>query len=223
MEFKSGLDFEDFVFGRHSDGERMRIKFFGWRPVFDRDAWSLIRNNPEIKHPNTLVGEDFFRRLDLKLRRRAIDTSGLVVLPTIGSMLDLRHYADCLIHLPAVSEFPITIDLFLIENNISRMLRGKWSEGLENYSFFDFQSDLFRWKTGRAKWLKDLQTARSEGYDLAEPDDFRFYVECCRPENHFIWTPQDVLRHGRKFFSTIFADYLANKIPCPKTALLSHK
>src|SRR3989344_2518472 len=144
MNFKSGLDFEDFVFGRHSDGEEMKLRFSGQQPDFDRDVMSLLRNNQGVRYPDTYVGEDFFCRLDWQLRFRGINTEGVTFLPTIGSMVDLRHYADGLIYLPAVPEFPITIDLFLIDSEKICQLREKWFEEFSGtyYTFFNFQSDL---------------------------------------------------------------------------------
>lgn len=215
MKFESGRDFEDFVFGRHSDGEEMKTRFFGQQPNFDRDVKYLIKNNPGVKHPDTYVGEDFFRRFDWRLRRKGINTEGLMFLPTIGSMVDLRHYADGLVFLPAVPEFPITIDLFLVDDEVVNRLRREWFEAFRGtyYSFLDFQSDLFRWKTGRAKWVGDVEKAHSVGFELDEPADFRGYTDARRPENHFIWTPQEVTRHGRKLFVQIFTEYLLARVP----------
>lgn len=224
MIFKSGLDFEDFVFGRHSDGKEMKSKFLDQRPDFDRDVKFLINSNPGVKHPNTYVGEDFFRRLDCRLRRRGVDTEGLSFLSTIGSMVDLKHYADGVVYLPAVPEFPITIDVYKIDEKDINQLREKWFESFpgQYYTFADFQSDLFRYKAGRAKWLNDVRKARSMGFELNEPADFREYTYVRRPENHFVWTPRDVTRHGRKLFVCVFADYLVSKISRPETDLLSH-
>lgn len=224
MKFKSGLDLEDAIFGRHSDGAEMARKFYGQRPNFDKDVRKLIRNG-QGRYPNTFVGRDLFWGLEEALTRKGINTNGLVFLTAIGSMVDLRHFADGIFFLPAIDQFPATIDAFNINNGQVDELKDKWVDLFAGqiYGFTELQNDLFRFKVGFSKWLDDFKACSARGLVLPKPADLREYTDARRPENHFVLIPQFVrTRAGRRSFAINIAEYLVSKVPRQDMALLSH-
>lgn len=227
MIFRSGLDLEDLVFGRHSSGEELIEKFWGQRPDFDRDVQALIRES-WTRYPEALIGKSFWLEVKRELERFGVNVNGLVFLSAIDTKVDLRHFADGVFFLPSVPRFPVTIDLFNLDPVVQKTLKSFWVDSFEGavYTPFDFQSDLFKHKIGLTKWKKDCQKLSETGLTIQPPADFRPYTNYGRPENHFVLTPYHVVTYRRRRkFAKMVAGYFAKValLPKPKNmALLSH-
>lgn len=214
--YRSGYDLEDAVFNCHSIGGDLTEKYIGQRPDFDKDVRRLIRR-AICKHPKTKVAEILFGYVEKELKRFGIDTKGLVFLSAINTKVDLKHFADGIFYLPAVPQFPVTIDAFNISSSQIVALKNRWIDDFEEavYTDSDFQSDLFRFKTGLARWKKECAIAAETGQAIIVPQDFRFYVACSRPENHFVLTPYSISsykgRNQLKEFAKMVAGYFASK------------
>lgn len=229
MPIKSGRDLEDVIFGRHSDGDAMMLEYWDKIPDFDSDFRYLLSINT-TRFPGTYVAKEMFCYLEKSLDEKGVRTEGLVFLSTIGTKVDLRFFTDGFFYLPVLPILPLTIDAFFIGKKKIEELRDKWIDSCskKRYSFADFQSDLFRYKAGLSKWLRDLKACKEEGLILIEPADLREYTKVRRPENHFIVTQENIrTRVSRKAFSENLAAYLERKArPRPKrrkTAQQSHK
>lgn len=212
MIYRSGLDLEDAVFGRHSSGEELIEKFGGQRPDFDKDVRRLIREGSGLRYPKTKIGQSLFVEVERGLKRFGLKSGGLVFLSAIDTKVDLRHFADGVFFLPSVPRFPVTIDTFNIDPKILRELKSSWVDSFEGqfYTSYDFQSDLFRYKVGLARWKKDCKALSETGNITLPPADFRQYTNIGRPENHFVLTPYHVGTYRRRReFAKMLVKYFA--------------
>lgn len=211
-KFKSGFDFEDFVFGRHSDsGETLRKKFAGHHD-FSKDMKALIENISS-EHPNTNVGFSLWRMVKEELEKLSVKSDGLIFSPAVGTAADIFHGVDGFFFLPLIPLHPVTVDLFNIEPSRLLNLINVWidSFGGPTYSLFDSQSDSYLFKRGLVE-LKKIHPDYQNGLSAINID-FRSFCNKGRPKNHFILTPRDVgTREGRKKFAKLIADYLAKVV-----------
>ncbi|MEK7669414.1 MAG: hypothetical protein AAB350_02370 [Patescibacteria group bacterium] len=225
--YRSGHDLEDAIFGRHSSGEELIAKFWGQRPDFDKDVKRLIMEGFD-RHPDTPIGRSLFLLVEKWLSLIGVNPKGLVFLSAIDTKVDLRHFADGVFFLPSIPTFPITVDAFNIDWKELLFLRDSWIDSFEEtiYTISDFQSDLFRYKVGFARWKKDAKMLLAEKVILPLPADFRNYTAYGRPENHFVLTPTNIGTHEhRREFARMVARYLASKVfgQKRKTAQQSYK
>jgi len=213
MLIKSGRDLEDAIFGRHSSGDLFE-RFGMMKKSFKKDISLLISKSYDI-HPNTQIGESLYWLVKKELERFKVETQGFAFLGAINSFSDLRHLVDGLFYLPSVYRFPVTVDAYNIDPRTLDILKDLWIDGFEGdkYGVGDFQSDLFRYKNGMAKWKRDNQTLETEEIMLVKPIDFRYYTRTSRPANHFLITPRDVGdRAGKRAFARMVARYFASKV-----------
>lgn len=222
--YRSGLDFEDAIFGRHSSGENLFRKFSGSGQNFSKDIKRLIKVSI-MKYPETVLGKLLFLGVEKWLRRLDIRTNGLVFLSAIDTKVDLRHFADGVFYLPSAHQFPVTVDAFNINPATLNSLRELWIDAFDGelYSETHFQNDLFRYKRGLSKLRKN--GGWDQKWTFAKSPDFREYVDCGRPENHFILTPLDTgTRERRMTFAKLIAGYFAKvaKSSNEEMALISH-
>lgn len=224
--YGSGEEFEELFFGRHSSGNRLRIKD-SEELLFEEVASQIIDEirKSDIKHPDTRMGAAFHSRIVKELEELGIDANGFGLATTIDTDLDLGFEADGLLFLPAVPRSPVTIDLFNIDR--AALPRNLWIDSrVGNFSWEDYQSALYQFKTGMAKWKEDNKKALEEGFVVIKPLDLRVYTDRGRPRSHFIVTPYDAGTYvGRRRFANNVARYFASKVASQglKTAQKSHK
>ena len=224
--YGSGEEFEDLFFGCHSSGNRLRITD-GEELSFDDAANQVIDDicESDIKHPDTRMGAAFHSSIVKELQELGINANGFVLKTTIDTDLDLGFESDGLLFLPVVPRSPVTIDLFNIDKAV--LPRDLWIDSWEgDFSWEHYQSALYQFKTGMAKWKEDNKKALEEGFVVIKPLDLRVYTDRSRPRNHFIVTPHDAGTYvGRRRFANNVARYFASKVSSQgrKTAQLSHK
>jgi len=211
--YGSGEEFEELFFGRHSSGNRLRIAD-GEELSFDDAANQVIDDicESDIKHPDTRMGAAFHSSIVKELQELGINANGFVLKTTIDTDLDLGFESDGLLFLPVAPRFPLTIDLFNIDKAV--LPRDLWIDSWEgNFSWEDYQSALYQFKTGMAKWKEDNKKALEEGFVVIKPLDLRVYTDRSRPKSHFIVTPYDAGTYvGRRRFANNVAKYFANKV-----------
>lgn len=207
--YRSGLEFEDAIFGRHSSGDKLIEKFLGAKINFDKDIRYLIRNTTS-SYPNTIIGQLLFGGVEKELRGLKLDVSGFKFVSAIDTKVDLRHFADGLFYLPSVPRFPTTIDTFNIDPAILVGLRDRWIDSFSGsfYSEYDFQTDLFRFKKGALVIKRNGDWKNRKQFKGLDPREYA--TGDGRPENHFILTPSDVGTYeGRRRFVKLIAGYFA--------------
>lgn len=197
---------EEDLYEKYGEGE--------WN--FSSDVFDFLDSLHLSNYPNTEIGRSLYFGLKTRLERTGINTSGLRLLSTVGTSLDLRYYMDAIIHLPALPLCPITIDLFNLGDYKVSGLKNLWIRDSDSfvYSDFQFQSDLFQYKNGLRRWKKMTEQAEEFGFYLVLKDaDFRKLVTKRRPENHFILTPYHTeCRERRRQFTSLVAEYFINAI-----------
>lgn len=203
-KFKSGFDFEDFVFGRHSSGgDILRKKFAG--QSFSKGMNALLKK-VSSEHPDTNVGFSLWKMAKEELEKLSVKSDGLIFLPSVGTTADIFHGVDGFFLLPLIPLHPVTIDLFNIEPGRLLNFRNTWIDSFQGrvYTLFDFQSDIYLFKRGLVEFKKTHPDYQHE----LSTTDFRSFCNYGRPKNHFILTPRDVgTREGRKRFAKMIAGY----------------
>lgn len=192
MHYKSGEDFEHRVLGPCLGG------YEGYRS-FSECALFLLRQN-EAAHPATRVGEILFHSVKSKLDKAKVDTSGLVLVNSVGGGIDYHHQTDAFFFLPSVASV-VTIDLFNADSDFCEFLRDCWDfESCCSYGESEFQSHLYSYKKNRggdgSPWTNMVFGGLGE--DPLHP----------RPENHLILTPYHTeFRENRERFCRLVAEY----------------
>jgi len=211
---RSGRDFEEIVLGRRSVSGNIRKYFEPESKLdFSRDVFNLISKTKK-KHPSTRISKALFDSVKSELTRRGIKTHGLTLIPTVGGKFDVCYFTDALFYLPAIGEFPLTIDLFNIELEELNRLKSVWIDSFSGniYSPREFQSDLYRFNIGLFCWKNEDIVAKEHGLTIPVPRDLRTYKVCARPENHFILTPDQALNYkGRRRFAKILVNFWFSK------------
>lgn len=216
MPYRSGRNFERVVFGESSDLDVLN-SLPHEPPDFNKDLRELIRQS-SLKFPQTILGESLYNLVARELDRLGVSSEGLIFVSAVNTKVDLRHYLDGFFYLPSALLYPVTIDLFNLigEGKVFDF----WVESFdgEQYSWCDYQNDLFQYKTGLSCW------AREHKAGMEEPDafgsiDFRLFSNKGRPENHFILTPDQMESpRRRKHFAKMVARHIASKVPSHETA-----
>lgn len=229
--FRTSIDFEEAVFGC-SASWNLRQRFGGEKMDFSRDIKSIILSS-KITHPPTKIGKCLYRQVAEQLKRYNINPNGLVFLPSVDTKVDLFYGTDGLFFLPTLFPCVVTIDAFNLKSDKLFLLKSLWIDSFAGnfYSNADFQSDLFQYKSGFARWSKDnAKSIKETGNPLLKPADFRAYVSTVgRPENHFVMTPANVSTYKqRREFARLVSDYFLKVAGVlgiashKKTASLSH-
>ena len=222
MFYPNSAALEKAMFGV-SSGRDLFYRFGSGGADFDTDLKLLIIV-PGPSCPDTVLGQSLFGQTKRELDQLGISTEGFIFRSAVDTKLDLRHFTDGFFHLPVAYRFPVTIDLFNINDKSLLNLKSFWIDQFDGdyYSWQNFQTDLFQYKVGMFEWRKEHQIPR--GFFLP-PDfiDFRKYANCGRPENQLILTPYDMANYERrKFFAKMVARYLASKVPGHEMAEQSH-
>ncbi|KKQ77679.1 MAG: hypothetical protein A3A96_01145 [Candidatus Zambryskibacteria bacterium RIFCSPLOWO2_01_FULL_39_39] len=210
-----GFDFEREIFNCRSSGEDLKERYKGEEADFGSDVLTIIeesRTKHPDKHPDCNKGRSLYYHVEVELNKLGVESSGLIFLPTVDTKADAKHQTDGLFFLPRLFPYLVTIDAFSIGFRELVSLRDFWISKFEGevYSEVQFQSDLFRFKSGLAKWQKDNKKSSEEGAPLFVPLDFREYVVSIRPENHFVLTPPHVgTCRRRREFANMVARYFA--------------
>lgn len=227
MRYASGPSFEDVISGRHSRGAPHRDS-----GTLTSGIKSIIADN-KCLYPDSRVGALLYFGVKAELERLGVNTAGLSLKRSTGSMVDEHHYTDMFFylpfHFPRYEEHIVTIDLFNLDSEIAEILRNYWvanSSG-EGYSEKDYQSDLFLYKSGVSA-LERIHPGFKGWTKIFRADDLRFYTSVFRkkilgrPENHFILIPEYAENRGRRReFIKLVAGYFA-KVARQNTAQMSH-
>jgi hypothetical protein len=226
--YATGRDFEEAVFGHHSDNP-----IWNWRPrrkktAFGKDLKEVICS-AKIKHPPTKIGECLYRQVARQLSSLKINPEGLVFLSSINTKADFFHGTDGFFFLPSLFPHLVTVDVFNLNPRGTFSLTGlreSWIDSFsgEFYSEADFQSDMFLLKTGMLEWKAAHKNFPAE-FCPDQPPDFREFAVRGREENHFVLTPLHVSTYRRRReFAKLVAGYFAKVSGASnhKMALLSH-
>ncbi len=212
MQFKTGFDFEEAVFGCRSSGDRLVNRFLNKR-VDLSDGVRRIIQTLDIKHPPTAIGEYLYNQMLRHLVRLGINPEELVFLPSVDTEVDFCG-VDGLFFLPSLFPCFVMIDVFNISPRQLLAEREIWIDTFpgREYSELDYRSDLWLFKRGMNIWKKENKEAlelEAQGKgSVIRPKDFRQFADKGRVKNHFIFTPLDTRRC--KDFSRIIAEYFAN-------------
>ena len=219
--YKNGVELEEAVFGCSMDGRQE--SFREGRADFSEDVNALIRES-KSKCPDTLIGNSIYQMLKRGLERFGIETRGLKLISAVNTKSDLRHHFDGLFFLSAISSHPVTLDLWNIDPLVFSFLKERWTDSFPDQFYLDEhrQSDLFRYKVGMVRWMRDNYCRFLRPEVLRCTDFRRFAMDIGRPENHFIITPYHVgSRRQRRVFAGMVVKYFA-KVSGHKMAELSH-
>jgi hypothetical protein len=219
VQYKTGPDLEEAIFGKRSGGLGL-VKEFWWKLAnFRSDVISVLGKSKAV-HPDTIIGSVLYHQVVRQLSRH-LDSKGLVFLSTVNTKVDARHYTDGLFYLSSLHSDLVTVDVFNISNEDLDWLREMWIDQFTGsfYSDSDFQSDLFRFKKGVSEWRKIPGNEYSKGSHKFI--DFRQYTEENRPENHFVLTPSMIGTYeARRSFAKLVAGYFlkvsGQKMACNK-------
>lgn len=194
-EYRSGMEFEEAIFGRHSSGLPVRYKNNHRKESadFNQDMRALISQS-KSSYPNTNIGRSLYSMVKRELEGLGINAEKLVLLDALDTKVDWLHFSDGSFYLP--SELPepgvvVTFDVFNLDPKQLVCLKESWIDSFlgEVYSGADFQSDLFRYKKCLFRWMKLYPDDNRKGTLLSTLPDFWEFTEHGRPENHFIFTP----------------------------------
>lgn len=214
MPYKNSRYFELIVFGKSSNFNVLN-SLPQELPDFNEDLRELIRQS-SLSFPQTTLGKSLYDLVARELDRLGVSSEGLVFISAVNTKVDLRHYLDGFFYLPSVPVYPVTIDLFNLigENKVFDF----WVESFEGeqYSWCDYQNDLFRYKTGLFRWMSMAETEETGIFRII--NDPRSFSNKGRPENHFILTPNQIdSPRRRKHFAKMVARYIASKVPSHET------
>ncbi len=235
--YRNGREFQKVVLGEALYRDLLNV-FEG--SGFSRDVKRALRAVGQ-KYPLTPIGEDLHRQVSKQLRLQGIDPAELALISSVDTRLDLYHGVDGFFFLPSLSLDLVTVDAYLVATELIFSQREKWigDFGGTVYSATDFQTDLFRYKTGRSEWVELQKQKKREERERGEKSqpktedlfskpaeiDFREFAPRGREENHFVLTPYHVrTRTQREEFAKLVAGYFAKaaqETDCHNTALLS--
>jgi hypothetical protein len=238
--FKSGQQFEEWLFGRSY--QRPNIRPFLVENQFSEFARKVIAiAEEEERFPKTSFAMSLYYNVQTYLKRLSIATDGLRLFASVGSEADVYYFTDALFYLSyAGHEFVVSIDSFLVKNILA--LRDFWIEASSSFVFTEeeFQSCLFRHKMLVSEFLKNTQGGKETLRVWILSDDYKkiwisgrevyFYKkiwisgkEICqllddpdrsnrRPENHFLITPWHLPMHRRRELAKCIANSLVKQI-----------
>lgn len=216
MPYKNGRNFERVVFGESSDFGVLN-SLPQELPDFNEDLRELIQQSSS-RFPQTTLGKSLYDLVARGLDRLGVSSEGLILVSAVNTKVDLRHYLDGFFYLPSVPIYPVTIDLFNLigESKVFDF----WVESFdgEQYTWCDYQNDLFQYKTGLFRWMDGVAETGKTGIfgSIVDP---RSFSNKGRPENHFVLTPDQMESpRRRKHFAKMVARYIASKVPSHETA-----
>ena len=225
--FKSGHEFEEFLFGLPNPKILKEVGSFGPNS-FDEDVGELIRdilkNYPQEGFPKTKFSERLFLSVKKILQINGINVQDLKILSLIGTVADIYYETDSVFYLPPSSglECVVTLDAWLVELD---SLREYWIESSEKsvYEEADFQKDLFAHnrilaeRSSVQKKLRKLEPKKNNSKDWHIPWVLsreykrlweRAYLPSIpvgvvdrpmmKPENHLLVTPYHIANTGRE-------------------------
>lgn len=213
MFYRTGRDFEGAVFGLRSNSNL--FERFGGRNANLVDDVKAFIVGSSIAYPQAPIGEALYFQMAREFDRLGIKSEGLVFLPSVDTELDLGGI-DGVVYHPLFFPRFVAVDAFNIRSRELSLLRETWIDGFSGrfYSNEQFQSDLFLFKKGLAKWKRDNkealeQEALGKGF-VTRPKDFRQLAEYGRHKNEFILTPIDAGTYeGRRSFAKLVVGHLA--------------
>lgn len=200
MHYKNGFAFERLLLGHHSPNTE---KSFGYRSFGDSitPLISEARRGGYL-YPDTKIAKSLYFGVGAQLEKRGICSSGLMFVPSVKTGLDQYHETDSFFFLPPIPDFPITIDLFNIDTEISKILHDAWEVNYEYYPEEVFQFDLFLHKKGLASFMRETGADTTSGWTkVFKPDSNLWsYPKMVKTKkiNHFILIPEYTTNRARR-------------------------